>query len=233
MADLQKYVQAATSTESRVDSIVFNKADLSALLNIAIGIANILDAVKKRVFYNRSYDAAFLTTNHRLITNNLEALQRFVRNPEDSNRSEDQITDTRTAHGLLGIFTEAGELVEVLKTLNETGSVDVVNIGEELGDIDWYKAVLADANNLNLEDILATNIKKLEERYKKKKFEAEAANERDLVKERNILETTTQQSEFDKINSVDLDAKLDVTIQSGSDYVVPPDAESIISTFKS
>ncbi len=203
--DLNKYVQAAKSTESVVDEIKINKADFSALLDVTIGIANILDQLKKHVFYGREYDAEFLSKNHRLITNNLETLQRFVRNPTESSRTEDAITNTRTAHGLIGIITEAGELAEVLQSLNNTGDVDSVNVGEEIGDLDWYKAILADSNGLDLEKILEVNIKKLEDRYKKKKFEAEAANVRNLDSERTVLsEVVVEVKPVETIATIDI-----------------------------
>ena len=43
---------------------------------------------------------------------------------------------------------------------------------KELGDVAWYLALTADAIGCTLEEVLETNIKKLESRYPDGKFEA-------------------------------------------------------------
>ena len=92
-------------------------------------------------------------------------------------------------HMSLGIVTEAGELADIFKkNLAYRKPIDWVNAKEEIGDAMWYIINLCSINGFDLEEILATNIAKLEARYPEK-FTEEKANNRDLAKERQILET--------------------------------------------
>lgn len=91
-------------------------------------------------------------------------------------------------HMVLGMQTESAELADVLKKNIAYGKeIDWVNIKEEIGDLMWYVANMCNINGWDLRDILDTNIKKLEARYPEK-FTKENATNRDLVKEREILE---------------------------------------------
>lgn len=69
----------------------------------------------------------------------------------------------------LGVGGEAGEVMEIIKKGFRPGkTIDVDHLHEEIGDVLWYLAVLADTYDLDLEDIAIANIEKLEERYGKK-----------------------------------------------------------------
>ncbi len=63
----------------------------------------------------------------------------------------------RIYHGIIGICTEVGEIVEAY----EKKEVDYVNIAEEIGDVFWYTAVILDELNItNLEntEVFSTNM---------------------------------------------------------------------------
>ena len=92
-------------------------------------------------------------------------------------------------HGIVGILTEAGELAEaLLKSIDGGQPIDLVNLAEELGDGFWYGALIAKEVGLTFEQIQAKNIAKLKARYPEK-FDSDLAENRDLEKERNILES--------------------------------------------
>ena len=96
--------------------------------------------------------------------------------------------DLNLLHGAIGISTEAGEILDAFKRHIYYGKeLDVVNVKEEIGDIMWYVAILCRELNLEMGDILQTNIDKLKARYPDKFSEHYAIN-RDLNSERNILE---------------------------------------------
>lgn len=103
----------------------------------------------------------------------------------------ERLKDTKTLrllHAAMGLCTEAGEFMDMLKKHILYGKpIDEVNLKEELGDSQWYSALAADALEAKLIDILQTNIDKLKARYPNKFTEIDALN-RDLDKERNILE---------------------------------------------
>ena len=105
----------------------------------------------------------------------------------------DKGKDTNVLHGTIGICTEAGEILDAIKKSMFYGKpIDKVNIKEEIGDVMWYIAILCREFNLEMEDVLQTNINKLKARYPDK-FTSENALNRDLDKERKILETTTDE----------------------------------------
>lgn len=66
----------------------------------------------------------------------------------------------------LGVGGEAGEILEIIKKGFRPGrSIDKEHLKEEIGDVMWYLAVLADSLDLDLEEIAVMNIAKLKERY--------------------------------------------------------------------
>lgn len=94
----------------------------------------------------------------------------------------------RLLHGGIGLATESGEFLDALKKQIFYGKpLDRVNLAEELGDLFWYCAVIADELGVSFEQIMDTNIKKLKARYGDK-FTEERADKRNLTKERQILE---------------------------------------------
>jgi NTP pyrophosphatase (non-canonical NTP hydrolase) len=94
----------------------------------------------------------------------------------------------RLNHAASGLITEAGEFEDTLKKHIYYGAkLDKVNLKEELGDLLWYIALACDELKTSFEEVMAVNYKKLKERYGDK-FTEEAAEHRDLEKERKILE---------------------------------------------
>ena len=72
----------------------------------------------------------------------------------------------RLTHGIIGIQTEAGELLDSLKKYLFYGKrLDVKNLEEELGDLTYYLALVCLATDLPLGRILGNNIEKLKKRY--------------------------------------------------------------------
>lgn len=91
-------------------------------------------------------------------------------------------------HAIIGIATEAGELVlALLKAMEEGHKIDLVNCGEEGGDIMWYMALLSKATGVTIDKMCEVNLKKLSDRYPEK-FDDFLAEHRDLNKERKTLE---------------------------------------------
>jgi NTP pyrophosphatase (non-canonical NTP hydrolase) len=95
----------------------------------------------------------------------------------------------RLLHGAMGCGTESGELLDAVKRYIFYGKeVDEVNIIEEMGDIEWYLAILRDLLGVSQEDVQRRVIKKLSVRYGEK-FSEVGALVRDFLKEREALET--------------------------------------------
>ena len=101
-------------------------------------------------------------------------------------------TVTRLLHCALGLSGEAGEFTDSLKKHVFYGkALDRTNLIEELGDLTYYIAVAANALDSNLAEVLKVNEEKLKARYKNG-FSEEAATNRNLKKERSILEKNTK-----------------------------------------
>ncbi len=94
----------------------------------------------------------------------------------------------RLLHAGIGLATESGEFLDALKKAVFYGKkLDTVNLKEELGDILWYMAIAMDELGTDFETEMEKNIKKLKARYGEK-FSRESAENRNLEKEREILE---------------------------------------------
>lgn len=93
-------------------------------------------------------------------------------------------------HGAIGLCTETGELQDAIKKFVFYGKdLDIVNIGEEIGDICWYISIICNCIGLDFEECLKKNIEKLKKRYPEK-FTEELAdhNNRNFAEERKVLE---------------------------------------------
>jgi|SaaInlV_165m_DNA_1040744.scaffolds.fasta_scaffold15702_3 NTP pyrophosphatase (non-canonical NTP hydrolase) len=123
------------------------------------------------------------------------AMNRYVKNAIKTESLIGDVTledgrkiSSRIIHGIDGCVTEAGELQDAMKRHMFYGKeLDLVNLKEEIGDIMWYLAILVDELGTSFEELGDINIKKLSSRYPEK-FTSENALNRDLDKERDILE---------------------------------------------
>ena len=99
-----------------------------------------------------------------------------------------QNIDPRLIHAAIGINTENGEFSDVVKkSLFYGRTLDKTNAIEELGDILWYINIACDVLDVTMEEVMERNINKLKVRYPKQ-FSQEAEQNRDLEKERKVLE---------------------------------------------
>lgn len=95
----------------------------------------------------------------------------------------------RLLHAAMGASTEAGELLDAVKKYVFYGKpLDRVNLFEEVGDVFWYLAILADELGFDFEKAMAKNIDKLRTRYGDA-FTEQAAQKRDLGRELESLTT--------------------------------------------
>jgi len=185
MSQLEQFVVDAIKTESRVESIKANEELLTATLQIMIHAGNILDQIKKNTFYDKPFDVDALINHAHEINDFVLLLNHIDTNTIVDNKTEFGV-NPRLFHSIVGIATESTELLEALD-LSGT-KMDNVNLGEEFGDIDWYKAIGCDELNISWDTILNAVIAKLKERYPDN-FTSEDAINRNLDKEREILNT--------------------------------------------
>ena len=61
----------------------------------------------------------------------------------------------RCLHAAMGLSTESGELLDAIKKHVYYGAqLDTTNLFEELGDIFWYMAILADELDFDFEKVM-------------------------------------------------------------------------------
>ena len=102
-------------------------------------------------------------------------------------RLQNEVT-IRLLHAAMGMATEAGEFLDMLKKHIFYGKpMDFVNAKEEVGDQMWYAGLAIDVLQTTFNEVLTVNIDKLKARYPEK-FTEEAAINRNLNIERSILE---------------------------------------------
>lgn len=176
--DSKTYIQEAVKTESldfegirsRLNNISYQKF-LFKSLDKFNDIGEILDFHKKFVFYGKgSFDEEETYVD--------DAFQHNFEMTEE---------EIRLLHTVLGIATEAQEMIDQIMNLWRNKTLDKVNLFEENGDIFWYQAVMANICNKSFEELMEKNIAKLRARYGEK-FSTEKAINRDLELERKILE---------------------------------------------
>src|SRR5687767_705976 len=87
------------------------------------------------------------------------------------------IKTVRLLHAGMGLCTEAGEFLDMLKKHILYGKpLDEVNLKEELGDKLWYTALALDELKTTFEEVMDVNIAKLRARYPNKFTEHDAIN---------------------------------------------------------
>jgi len=144
-------------------------------INNAIEAAQALDKIKKTLFYGRDNGLAALDGEPACKTVPL-----MLGDTEAAKA-------TNLIHAILGIVTEAGEMLEALTDAIELGKpLDEVNAKEETGDLFWYCAILANECGFTFDEAQRVNIAKLRARFPDR-FSEFDANNRNLDGERAIL----------------------------------------------
>jgi len=186
-----EYTHLALVTESKLERLNFSRGGLLNLLTLLALSADIADQAKKTLAYGKPFDhvtfAGKLRRLAQLATDMNGRAERIAR--VEDQPSELHEPNMRILHAGIGIFGEGGEILEAIIKQVTTGELDLVNVGEEGGDVDWYRAILASESGLSIEQAWEQNIAKLKVRYGDK-FDAAKAEHRDLAAERAVLERT-------------------------------------------
>lgn len=186
----QEFTKSVKRTESVLDTITTNPIMLNVLLELLIASGNKLDQVKKNVFYKKAYNLQLFDKQDDIISQSYDFFRpshNFLTHVTEEKFNKEININPRIFHGLVGIITESTEMVQALKNALETNKIDMVNLKEEIGDLAYYLFLLMDATNLDWNEILERNIAKLKARFPNK-FSSEDAINRDLERERSILE---------------------------------------------
>lgn len=106
-------------------------------------------------------------------------LVRAIKKPGEKILLEMTPTQADLLHMAAGVAGEAGELLDAIKKhAIYQKPLDVKNVREELGDLEFYMAAIRDILSLSREEILQENINKLSARYPGLSYSNAAAIER-------------------------------------------------------
>ena len=130
----------------------------------------------KKFFNTYSNFVTKVTSNPSLNLNDLNA--RFAEIENESN-----IKTPRLLTAALGLGSETGEFVEIVKKMFLQGKPasddNIFHMKRELGDIMWYWITACAALDLDPFEVIAENQKKLEARYGKQ-FEVDKSETREI-----------------------------------------------------
>lgn len=172
------YIEEANVTMS--DAYYSDRVSHQAFLTHvreAVDALKKLDVIKKALFYGRhAGEGMYLPHEHDIFVHRLH---------------DDGPQAVRILHGIIGLATEAGELLEALAKSVEGETLDRVNLVEECGDVQWYIAALLRVLHVEFDDVHRINIAKLRKRFPNKFTEYEA-NNRNIEAERKVLEAKPQ-----------------------------------------
>jgi NTP pyrophosphatase (non-canonical NTP hydrolase) len=171
--DMKTYLEESERTAPKFENgLEINDSVLEALrytISEMVKVGNPLDDLKKHIYYKKPFawiDPVNEIAKEKVVLPQYEA---------------------DIVHAVVGIATEAVELLEALYDRLSGKEVDVVNLVEELGDGMWYAALLLRTLNTDFEQTAAINIDKLYKRFPHK-FDDNKAIFRDVKAERNLLE---------------------------------------------
>lgn len=104
------------------------------------------------------YRAQMLKEKTKVNFNEYQELARRTQNPHLS-------FPERRMHALHGIAAEAGEIHGIYQKTYQGHTLDVDKIVDEMGDLMWFLAELADVLRVSLDDVAHRNVAKLKRRY--------------------------------------------------------------------
>lgn len=193
--DMKEYLNQSKNTAPTLISEELGReiyeTDLQLLLDLCKRVligCDVADVIKRSLYYKEKRQdsgkrIASYTSDLQLFIEELYQLKHEKKQVRLSSQQIDLI------HAALGHISEAGEtLSQVIRSITQGVEMDEVNLREEAGDKLWYSALELRALHTDFETQADKNIKKLAARYPEK-FDCDKALNRDLDKEREILES--------------------------------------------
>lgn len=185
MLDDKQFIEDCLRTESKIEKVKVDPELLAGAGMAFISAGTILDQIKKHAFYGKDYNENELRAEFATIIESMDLLKESILNITDESREQELEVNPRMFHAIVGIATEATELVEAMEI--DGSEMDYVNISEEMGDIGWYQSIAFDEMDTDISTSYNAVVAKLKKRYGEK-FTSEAAINRDTDAEREVLE---------------------------------------------
>lgn len=144
-----------------------------AALTLAIKAGKLVEHLKKGIFHQHGIDSIFIMDSIDAITE----LATMEDMPPIPSLDGNKIMELWVTTGLIGEAAEIAEKVMLELELGKMGPIVQQELTKEAGDLSWYLAAMATQHNLSMNDILITNIEKLQKRYQNG-YSAEASRNR-------------------------------------------------------
>ena len=94
-----------------------------------------------------------------------ELVSKLVKDPKEIVENLN-IREANLIHGIMGLSGEVGELLDTIKkTVIYKKELDYENVIEELGDIEFYLEQIRQELDIDRDEVLESNIIKLNKRY--------------------------------------------------------------------
>lgn len=182
--DIKTYLEeSARTVPAMPQGMEVNDTVLEALrycISQMIATGNPVDDLKKHIYYGKPFAWIDPINN---VAKEKQTVSEF---------------DADIIHGIVGIATEATELLEALYAMLSGEKLDKVNLVEEIGDIMWYASLLLRKVGSDFEQAGGINIEKLYKRFPHKFSGSDAIN-RDTMSERELLEKGVKKNEPNRI----------------------------------
>jgi len=164
-SDDKTYQEQATIFNSQMLDHSSEVVPGELLLDI-IRHARLTDTLKRRYFYatkpNYANDALRDQFIYALESDMATKKLLSIKGP----RWAETKIDANTLHALLGLITEVGELLEeTVEALQNDRPLNPTQVFEEIGDIEWYLALMRNQFGWSQTEVQQANIAKLSVRY--------------------------------------------------------------------
>lgn len=190
----REYQQLAYRTASIDKSIIKSRLEspeIATGLNVSLEEIQLLtvrlDGFKKFLFYGKTNDS-LVESSKKLhdMAYHVNPLRVEIANSQARQISQDMVL-INLLHGIIGVATELGEIMEEFFKNPELSKIDRINMKEEVGDIFWYLNLISRSCGFSFDEAMFSNIRKLETRYGDQ-FSEEKAIYRNSEIEREALE---------------------------------------------
>jgi len=137
--NFKDFTQNALRTESVPDVVRIHTELFETMQAVSVSVADNLDLIKKNVFYGKDLDQERVVRNLRHCKVMLENLSKNIDGDSGTfSKIDEMVINPREFHGVLGILTEANELLDCVNLGSK--SLPVKECVDELGDVMWYTA---------------------------------------------------------------------------------------------
>lgn len=189
--DIMKINDYVQWTENTCASLETTKLDtIHMLFGISTEIGELTDVFKKHMAYNREIDWVNVEEEIGDLMFYIASFARIVGiNLEKITKVSKKLAGFDTNELLFKMTFDVGDLMWIFENhvFHDKKIEDWIPVTENIGDLMACIIAFCGENELDFQQIILTNVKKLETRYPEK-FTSYHANNRDLEKERKILE---------------------------------------------